>query len=59
MKNKMPELKQCKCGSEDLHIQTLEYRTWFYVYCHSCGKKSPAINDRSEAVKLWNKLVSK
>ncbi len=58
MKNKMPEIQQCKCGSEDVHIQTLEYRTWFYVYCYSCGEKGPAINDKAMAVNAWNKKVS-
>lgn len=54
----MPEIQQCKCGSEDVHIQTLEYRTWFYVYCYSCGEKGPAINDKAMAVNAWNKKVS-
>lgn len=58
MKGMLPEIHQCKCYSEDLDIETLEYRTWFYVYCHGCGKKGPAINDKPEAVEIWNMVVS-
>lgn len=58
MNGKIIEIHQCKCGSEDLHIETLEYRTWFYVYCHGCGANGPAINDKLEAVRIWNKVVA-
>ncbi|HGV9229872.1 TPA: Lar family restriction alleviation protein [Providencia rettgeri] len=60
MKNKMPEINPCPfCGSENITIESHDYRTWFYIRCHSCGTKGPDVNDKPMAIMAWNKGISR
>lgn len=58
MKSEISEINPCPfCGSENMTIESYNYRTWFYVRCHSCGAKGPEVNDKPLAITVWNKGV--
>lgn len=52
---RMPSMKACPfCGSDNLHILSIDDTDNPIVRCNNCGSEGPTGDNEKDAVELWN-----